>query len=281
MRKITFLAAMLAVFTLNAQIFSDDFNLEVVDATTFTNWDSLDDDGDGEFWEVFDADATAYPWIMSGLGADSDSWEGGTPFNPDNYLITKTPIDLSGSTATEISFAVGTYQTGGTFLDDQYAVYMSTSNDPSTISGETPIYQALVGDDVTAAAGDGSDSAAALTLDASAYDGQSVYLIFRHWNTFDQNSVLIDDVAVTGTLSVGDQSFSNFVHFVDSSNVLRLSASEPMESVQLFNVLGQLVINNELNSNREGINIDSLNQGVYITRVTINGQTKTFKIVKR
>jgi len=284
MKKITLLAALFGAFAMNAQIFSEDFNLEIVDDTNFAQFTGSDVDGDTEFWEVFDADGTGNAWAFSGLGADSDSWESGNPNSPmqvDNYLITTDPIDLTGSTGTEITFLMGTYQTNGTFLDDQYSVHMSTSNDPGVISGETAITTRLVGDDVVAAAGDGSDSVASITLDASAYDGMTVYLIFRHWNTFDQNSVLIDDVVVDGTLGIGDESFNGFIYFVDANNQLKLSANTNMESLQLFNVLGQQVVSQRLSNTNEVVNISALNTGVYIATVTIEGQNKTFKIVKK
>lgn len=282
MKKITFLAALLIVSTaIKAQVFSDDFNTEVVDATTFANWNSIDEDGDGNFWEVFDADAQGYAWLMSGLGVDSDSWEGGTPFTPDNYLITSQPIDLTGVIGTTVSFIVGTYQTNGTFLDDKYSVYLTASNDPAVIAGETPILTRFVGDDVTASAGDGSDSAAEISIDASAFDGQVVYLSFRHYDTSDQNSVLIDDVVVDGTLGTADISFQGFRYFVDANSQLQLKSNSNMEKIAMYNVLGQQILSQKLNSSTETINLSGFTSGVYIATVTIEGQTKSFKIVKR
>ncbi|MEZ4874093.1 MAG: T9SS type A sorting domain-containing protein [Flavobacteriaceae bacterium] len=280
MKKITLLASLFIALGANAQAFSDDFNAETVDATTFSKWASLDEDGDGNFWEVFDADGTGLSWIMSGLGVDSDSWEGGTPFNPDNFLITSQPIDLTNYTSTTLSFIVGTYQTNGSFLGDKYSIYMTASNDPAVIVTETPVTTRLISDDVTAAAGDGSDSAAAITIDASAFDGQMVYLTFRHYDSFDENSVLIDDVVVDGTLSVADQSFNNFNYYV-ANNQLVLTASTSMEKVALYNALGQEVMVNKLASTNESVDMSALNTGIYIATVTIEGQTKSFKIVKK
>jgi len=281
MKKITLLLAIFMVIGANAQIaFSDDFNGETVDATTFSKWTSLDVDGDANFWEVFDADATGNTWLFSGLGADSDSWEG-SALTPDNFLITTDPIDLSAYTGTTLSYLVGTYQTNGTFLGDKYSIYLTTSNDPAVIVTETPLTTRFVSDDVTASAGDGSDSAAAVSIDASAYDGQVVYLTFRHYDTSDENSVLIDDVVVDGILGVSDQNFGGFSYFVDSNNQLNLSASVAMENVVLYNVLGQEVLSAKLSSNSEVINISGLNSGVYIATVSIEGQVKSFKIVKR
>ncbi len=282
MKKITLLAAVFAAFTMNAQIFFDDFNGETLDAITFDKWDSIDNDGDGNFFEVFDSAnvGDGVSSLFTGFGADSDSWEG-SPLTPDNFLVTKDPIDLTNSSSTEISFIVGTYQTNGNFIDDKYSVYMTASNQISDILAATPIDTRLVSDDVTASAGDGSDSAAMVTIDASAYDGQVVYLSFRHFDSVDINSVLLDDITVDGILGVTDETFNNFNYFVDASNNLNLSANSSFENVQIFNILGQQVVSQRLSNTNEVVELSSFNTGIYIVKVSIEGKSKSFKIIKK
>ncbi len=282
MKKITLLVAIFAAFTMNAQIFFDDFNGEILDATTFDKWESIDLDGDGNFWEVFDAAnvGDGVSSLFTGFGADSDSWEGDA-FTPDNFLITKDPIDLTNATGTTISFLVGTYQTNGTFLDDKYSVYMTASSDLVDILAATPIDTRLVSDDVTGDAEDGSNSAALVSIDASAFDGQMVYLTFRHYESVDVNSVLLDDITVDGTLGLSDESFNGFNYFIDANNVLNLRANTSLENVQLFNVLGQQVVSQKLSNTNETINLASFETGIYIAKVSIEGTTKSFKIIKK
>ncbi len=280
MKKITLLVAVFAAFTMNAQIFFDDFNGEVVDATTFAQWDAIDFDGDGNNWEVFDAASISPDWLFTGFGVDSDSWES-APFTPDNWLVTKDPIDLTGVTGTTISFLVGTYQTNGTFIDDKYSVYLTTSNTIGDLLVATPIDTRLVSDDVTASAGDYTDSAALVTIDASAFDGQVVYLTFRHFDSIDINSVLLDDITVDGVLGTTDETFKGFNYYVDAQNVLVLSANTNLESVQLYNVIGQQVVSQKLSNTNENLNLASLETGIYIAKVSIEGQTKSFKIIKK
>jgi len=280
MKKITLLAAVFAVFTMNAQIFFDDFNGETLDAITYDKWDSIDFDADGNFWEVFDAGAISPNWLFSGFGVDSDSWEQ-DPFTPDNWLITKDPIDLTSVSGTEISFIVGTYQTNGNFIDDKYSVYLSTSNEVLDLLVATPIDTRLVSDDCTASAGDYSDSSANVTIDASAYDGQVVYLAFRHFDSVDINSVLLDDITVDGVLGTSDESFNGFNYFVDANSNLNLSANSSLESVLVYNILGQQVVSQRLSSTNEIIELSSFNTGIYIVKVSIEGNTKSFKIIKK
>ncbi|HAT63017.1 MAG TPA: hypothetical protein DCS66_00220 [Flavobacteriaceae bacterium] len=287
MKKITLLAAFFAAFAMNGQIiFSEDFEADPVDSILFTNWDNHDEDGDGNFWEVTDMFAFAtgtsgavnHP--MQTLAADSDSWEGGA-FSPDNYLVTKTPLNLSNSTGSSLTYTVGTYQVNGTFINDKYSIYLTDSNAVLDILAATPVVTKFVGDDCPSNQADGSESAATLTVDISAFDGQVVYLTFRHYDTTDENSVLIDDVIVDGILAVSDQNFNGFTYFVDANNQLNLSASIAMEKVALYNVLGQEVLSAKLSSNSEVIDISGLNSGVYIATVSIEGQVKSFKIVKK
>ena len=284
MKKITLL--FITLFSLNSfaqAIFEDDFENETIDATTFANWISTDSDADGNYWEVSDvgayavANAPNHP--MSSLAADSDSWEG-SGFTPDNFLTTSSPIDLSGVTGTQISFVVGSYQTNGQFTDDLYAVYLSTSNDPADIINETPITLRYVTQDALCDLEDGSNSAGTVSLDASSYDGQSVYLTFRHYDTFDMNSVLIDDVMVGSNLSTEVMTIENFKYFIDGNSQLNISSNNIFKNIYVYSILGKQVVNQELNSYSEVINLSNLSKGIYIARfVCENSSEKSIKIV--
>ncbi|HIB37641.1 T9SS type A sorting domain-containing protein [Mesonia sp.] len=292
--KRTLLYFILFIFSVSiqAQVFSENFDGETLDATTFSNWSSLDEDGDDEFWEVFNADANLVDldddgtndvqmnWNLSGLAADSDSWEGGSALTPDNYLITSNPIDLTNVTGTTISYTVGTYQTNPNFIGDQYSVYLTTSNDLAEIANATPITTRQLSDDFTAAAPDGSESYADITLDASAYDGQIVYLTFRHYNSTDQNSVLLDNIVVDGVLGVEDKLFNNFSYYANQ-NYLELSASSPINEIKIYSILGNEIKKVNSNSLTESVNITELASGIYLAQINIRNQSKTFKFLKK
>lgn len=280
MKKITLLmAAFLMAVGMNAQVWEDDFELDGAGSTSFFNWDNFDQDGDGNVWNVVNTDDTGWTSLFEGNVANSDSWSsalGGV--NPDNYLISNEPITLG--TGSEISFLMGSFQTNGTFLADRLSVYLSATNDPNQISNLTAIFDQTVGDvcdcDSTA------NNAAEVTIDASAFDGQTVYLVMRHHDTFDENSVLIDNVVVNGTLSISVNEINGFnYHFSPQTQNLTVSATENFSNISIFNVLGQQVINKNLSSTNEVINLSSIKTGVYIVNVVANGQTTTFKLAKR
>ncbi|GAA0749247.1 MULTISPECIES: T9SS type A sorting domain-containing protein [Gaetbulibacter] len=85
------------------------------------------------------------------------------------------------------------------------------------------------------------------------------------------------------TASIDEVTNDTFSHFYNKdTDVLTLeSSSTPLEHVEIFNILGQQVINNNLSLNRETINMSDLKDGIYLTKVTINGNTKTIKVLKQ
>lgn len=281
MKKITFLAVLLTAFAVNAQIFEDNFEAETLDATTFANWDSVDLDGDGQFWEVADISGeviAASP--LDGFVADSDSWEG-TPFMPDNLLVSLNPVDLTNVTDGILTFVMGTYQNAGTFIGDRLQVIISPSNDPAAILTETAVFDETIAD-VTPADNGGENSGVEIEIDLAAFSGQSVFVVFRHFDSFDENSVLLDEVVVnSASLSVADVQNVTFSHYyLAGSNELKLTANRVMDNVEVFSILGQEVMNRTLGSTDETISTSSLSTGVYLVRVNIEGASQTFKIVK-
>ena len=66
-----------------------------------------------------------------------------------------------------------------------------------------------------------------------------------------------------------------------ASNVINLSAAKSISKVEFYNILGQNVLFNKVNALNSSINIQSLNKGVYVMNVTIDGQTQGFKILKQ
>lgn len=194
MKKITLLLAVLVYgFTLNAQVsyFEDNFV-----GGDMTQWTTIDADGDGNNW----APATAAS--MNGECLNSDSWTsalGG--LNPDNYLVTAAPIAFPTVADLSLKFRVGALQTNGTFIGDEYSVYLSAANDAASIQAGTLLYNGLLSDVMTADQADGSASFFIHEFDMTAYQGQSLYLTFRHHNTFDMNSVLIGNVLVSSPFS--------------------------------------------------------------------------------
>lgn len=106
------------------------------------------------------------------------------------------------------------------------------------------------------------------------------------------NVITVKDWAINATpdtglmagevgLGLGESTFVGFSHFVDANNMLNLKAATSMDNVVLYNVLGQEVLTQKLSSTNESISLVSFETGIYIATVSIEGQTKSFKVVKR
>jgi hypothetical protein len=95
--------------------------------------------------------------------------------------------------------------------------------------------------------------------------------------------VIIDDVSITeGTLSKTDLSKFNFSYAPNpANNVINLNAAKTISKVEFYNTLGQNVLTSKVGALNSAINIQSLNKGIYVMHVTIDGQTQGFKILKQ
>ncbi|HLW31878.1 MAG TPA: T9SS type A sorting domain-containing protein [Aequorivita sp.] len=82
-----------------------------------------------------------------------------------------------------------------------------------------------------------------------------------------------------GLVGITDQNFKNFKHYISNSQ-LKLSANNAMQKISMHNMLGQEVFSQKLNSNNEVVDLFGMQTGVYIVTVSIEGASKTFKIVK-
>tara|TARA_B110001469_G_scaffold110809_1_gene112647 strand:+ start:330 stop:1181 length:852 start_codon:yes stop_codon:yes gene_type:complete len=65
-----------------------------------------------------------------------------------------------------------------------------------------------------------------------------------------------------------------------ASDVLNISAQNTINTVEIFNVLGQKVINMQVENTSAKINVSNLNGGIYLINYEINNSTSTKKLVK-
>lgn len=82
---------------------------------------------------------------------------------------------------------------------------------------------------------------------------------------------------------LGNNSFDsrNFTYYPNPvKNALNLSYNQEISNVEVFNLLGQKVSSNVINSNAAQIDMSNLSKGAYMVRVTSNYQVKTIKVIK-
>jgi photosystem II stability/assembly factor-like uncharacterized protein len=64
------------------------------------------------------------------------------------------------------------------------------------------------------------------------------------------------------------------------TDILQITAKTEINSVVIFNINGQQLLNKDLNSMQGEIDLSALSTGIYFARVSANNATETFKIVK-
>jgi len=87
---------------------------------------------------------------------------------------------------------------------------------------------------------------------------------------------------ITSDLSIKGENFRNFSYYPNPvKTLLTLEVTgEQLEKVSVYNLLGQEVISVQPNSLKTNLNLEKLAAGPYMIMVTINGELKTFKVIK-
>src|SRR5690625_5096428 len=86
----------------------------------------------------------------------------------------------------------------------------------------------------------------------------------------------------TDDMSVDSPEFNNFTYYPNPvEDQLSLKAGTQIDIVQVYNLLGQRVIDVQPNSLEAQIDTETLQSGVYLMEVSINSSQKTFRIVRK
>ena len=118
---------------------------------------------------------------------------------------------------------------------------------------------------------------------------RDVRIAFRYYVTAggpagtNSNYIGIDEVSVSSTLGTSDFEKNKFSYSYNK-NIDRLklkSSSIALESVEVFNILGQKVLNRALSSFEASIDLSAFNDGVYLVKVRAGGSSKTIKMLKQ
>ena len=244
----------------------NDFN----DPASWTTCQTFyDNDGDGNYWfyQAFGDDT-------SDLSANSASYINGVgALTPDNWVI-MGPIDL-----TNVSDALLEWQVMGldpNWCQENYTIYVGSSSNYSDLINSSVSFNETI-----TSGGDACGSWANRSLDISAATGELVYIGMRHHDVTDMYYLNIDNVSVTSsTMSNEDFTLQNIDYsFNQETNLLRVTSEEMLSNIQIYNMLGQKVLNQDLNDTSALLNLSSLSSSIYIVNVEgNNSKTKTFKL---
>ena len=107
-------------------------------------------------------------------------------------------------------------------------------------------------------------------------------------STFNGNADYMQNVQMTvkviydaSTASVDQLEKFDFSYAPNpTKDFIQLSAANPIEGVQIYNLLGQEVLQNTYNLRNAKVDVSALNEGVYILKVVINDNIGTYKFMK-
>lgn len=223
-----------------------------------------------------------------------------TPITPppaNDECVNAIPLTL---TVTESGTTVGATQNGsedqpscdffGSINDVWYSIDAQSDGELSiitTITGTSDqanvaVYSACGGaaaDELACSDANGGENVTVTVIAGTYYirvwsDGAAPPSTSRTEGTFD---IVVD-------LTLSDKEFdfeSGFSYYPNPANdTLHLSAQSQIQSVSLYNILGQRIFKLQPNSLESQLNISTLQKGTYLMEVRVNNTKKTIKIVK-
>ena len=103
---------------------------------------------------------------------------------------------------------------------------------------------------------------------------------FGLWAALPAGGPLVElPVNTVGTDAFTDSNFNYYPNPVEQR--LNISSNGIVEDVQIFNMLGQEVIHVEPNKESPQINMSGLQSGAYMMKVSVEGVSNTFRVIKK
>ncbi|MDN3723880.1 T9SS type A sorting domain-containing protein [Aequorivita sp. SDUM287046] len=286
-------------------------NLGVSPAVGFENAGAIDPNNDGTAY-VLDNGGAFYSvdlatGVYTSLGniaaPNGETWAGaefdasGTLYALSTNIATSTlsTIDIGAATATTIGM---TGMAGGISLmidangdayshdivDDNF-YYVDLATGTASIIGSLG-FDANFGQGGTYIKGDPG------FVYLSAFDGGAFQSQWRRVDVLTGASTVIglfsggaDQVAWTSArgeiLGVSENALQGFAYYPNPTNgALSLKSVNNIDSVAIYNLLGQSVLNTKVGATTSNLDISGLTTGTYIMKVTVEGQTGTYKVLK-
>ena len=108
------------------------------------------------------------------------------------------------------------------------------------------------------------------------------YVAYRSFGPGMSGFILLFDTELESTLSVEefDQNVFTYIYDKNTKTLNLESSAQAFDSIEMYNILGQTVIQERLSETIESISMQSVKDGIYLAKVSIQGQSKTFKILK-
>ena len=115
-------------------------------------------------------------------------------------------------------------------------------------------------------------------FDLSAYEGQNIRIGINYLSN-DKFVLQMDEFIVEGTLGFNENEILNFEYFYNPTyNMLNLKSDEVLKNIKIYNSIGQLVIDENINSSSFSTNLSMLSSSIYFVKVEGQNGIKSFKL---
>jgi hypothetical protein len=221
-------------------------------------------------------------WFLSSFGNDftdgSDSAAINLYANLNEWLISST-FDLSGGTYyLNLDAAATEYYTtdDAIFGTDIFATLMTSTDGGSTWN---ELYR------WNADNNPGADGTSMPEIELTGYTASSKFAIYAESSTSnisDDIDFFADNFSITATsLGMDTLSTSNFTYFPNPvNNVLSIKAQASIDSITVYNMLGQTVVRSTPNTTTTTVDMSGLQTGAYFVQVAINNSIETVRVIK-
>lgn len=89
-------------------------------------------------------------------------------------------------------------------------------------------------------------------------------------------------LVVTDGLSVANPTINKLTYYPNPvQDILNISNNSEIENVQVYNMLGQVVLNKSINATSSQLDLSNLSSGTYMVKMSINNAIETIKIIKK
>jgi len=264
-RKLLLVSVFTSVLYSQAQttVFKEDFE----DEASVGQWKLYDRDGDGENWEILNAELNELPNFTGNL-AVSFSWYLDV-FTPDNVLESRA-ITLPNSNSIDLSFKAAAGDED--LFQEHYAVYVIPA--ASTFAGtETPVFEETFDAGYL-------DVAKVINIDISAFKGQDVKLIFRHYDCTDIFYMGIDDIEIkdnTGLVVTESEALAMKISPNPAADFIKISGIKTVDNVKIFDMTGKVA----MEAKTSEIVVKDLPSGQYIINVYTGNEVISRKLIKK
>ena len=227
-------------------------------------WTISELDGDNDTWEFLDATVNEVD-SFQGYFAASFSWYF-EAFTPDNILTSPAVTLPEGTLNLSFKAAAGDED----LFQEHYAVYVIPA--AATFTGtEAPVFEETFDAGYLAAA-------KVINVDISAFAGQEVKIVFRHYNCTDIFYMGIDDVVITqNVLATTDNVLSKVqVYPNPATDLVSIKNVADFKFARIFDMSGKLV----KESTDSSIDVRTLPKGQYMINIVTEREVYSKKILK-